>query len=258
VGLFAASLAIGAASSTVKTLTARSGSVKATITYTPAQFLEAKNVRVKITRGGTTAFNKPLSSLSRPTALRARDLNRDGEPEILADFYTGGAHCCNYTLLYRYNGKTYSSIRHIWGDLSYRLKDFNGDGITDFLSGDDRFAYKFTSYAGSAFPIRMWTYHRGTLIDVTRTYPALVAADATTQWKSYLDAEKAPDADPRGILAAWTADQYLLGKKVEALGKLNTLAQQGKLTGDTIWPTGENYVNALKKFLVKLGYAGVG
>jgi hypothetical protein len=30
-----------------------------------------------------------------------RDLDGDGEPEVLVDFYWGGVHCCFYTDVYR-------------------------------------------------------------------------------------------------------------------------------------------------------------
>jgi hypothetical protein len=252
-GLVAAGLATGARSIT-KTLTAHSGSVRVWLSYTPVRFFEASNVRLKITRNGRTAYDRKVSTQSRPTRLRARDLDGMGDPEILADFYTGGAHCCNFTLVYHYSGSTYLSTKHIWGDLDYRLKDLNGDGDPDFLTGDDRFAYRFTSYAGSAFPIRIWTYRGGRLIDVTRGYSGLVTADAASQWRDYLAVEKTQDPDPRGILAAWAADEFMIGNKTDALAKLNALAQQGKLTGDPIWPQGQKYVAALEKFLTKLGY----
>lgn len=34
--------------------------------------------------------------------VKVRDLDADGEPEVLLGLYTGGAHCCFYTLVFRY------------------------------------------------------------------------------------------------------------------------------------------------------------
>ena len=68
---------------------------------------------------------------------------------MLVDFYTGGAHCCFYSVIYRYVGGRYVSSFHFWGDPSYRLVDLNRDGRPDFRSADDRFAYAFSCFACS-------------------------------------------------------------------------------------------------------------
>ena len=57
--------------------------------------------------------------------LRIIDLDGDGEPEVLVDLYTGGAHCCWATLFLRWDGHTYRSMQHLWGDPSYDLSDLD-------------------------------------------------------------------------------------------------------------------------------------
>jgi hypothetical protein len=44
-------------------------------------------------------------------------------------------------------------------------------------------------------------------VDVTRTLPALVAANARRAWRRYR--KPGPEA---GVLAGWCADEYLLGR----------------------------------------------
>ncbi len=101
----------------------------------------------------------------------------------------------------------------MWGDPSYALRDLNGDGVPELVSADDRFAYAFTSYAGSALPVQAWRYRAGHMTDVTRSFPALVRKDAAMLWKGYEQEPTGEDVDVRGVLAAWMADQYLLGQQ---------------------------------------------
>ena len=71
----------------------------ATVTYTERNFLYEK-LRLRITRAGRTELDVPdpaarLPRLARrpPVGRKVRDLD-GGEPEVLVDMYTGGAHCC--------------------------------------------------------------------------------------------------------------------------------------------------------------------
>src|SRR5581483_10268931 len=76
--------------------------------------------------------------------LTIRDLDGDGEPEILVDLYTGGAHCCYWTAILHYDGHTYRGTAELWGDPGYRLQDLDRDGRPELLTNDDRFAYQFS------------------------------------------------------------------------------------------------------------------
>jgi hypothetical protein len=44
----------------------------------------------------------------------ARDLDGDGEPEVVLGLYTGGAHCCYYAEVYRYAKGSYARNRKVW------------------------------------------------------------------------------------------------------------------------------------------------
>src|ERR687891_1121536 len=52
-----------------------------------------------------------------------RDLDGDGESEVVVDVYTGGAHCCTHSLLYRWRpgGERYERTTAAWGNAGYRL-----------------------------------------------------------------------------------------------------------------------------------------
>src|SRR5436190_4683039 len=131
---------------TAKSKTARLGDVEATVSWKPARDFEAKDVRLEIRRSGETALHATLGR-DAPQRIRARDLDGDGEPEVVVDLYTGGAHCCFYSRIYRYAQPSYVALRHDWGDLGYRLRDLDHDGVPELVSADDRFAYAFTAYA---------------------------------------------------------------------------------------------------------------
>jgi len=219
-------LASAAAAVPIRKKTAHLGAVHATITWQPVRFnIEAKRVHFVISRRGRTLVDKKLG-LSVPWALKVRDLDGNGEPEVIADFYTGGAHCCLFSQIYRYTGSRYVPLRHMWGDPSYALRDVDGDGLRELVTADDRFAYAFTSYAGSALPVQAWRYRAGQMADVTRSFPALVRKDAAMLWQE----RTSEDGDVRGVLAAWMADQYLLGQQDAGWTTLQQINAQGGLS----------------------------
>jgi len=159
-------LAAAPADAATKSLTASSGDVEATLSWRTGGIF-VRDIRLQIVRAGLAVFDQQLlddsgePAIDLPQKLRVRDLDGDGEPEVVADLYTNGAHCCLYSLIYRYVASTpaaYHAVLHLWGNVGYRLKDLDGNGLPELESADDRFAYAFTSFAGSGFPIQIWRY----------------------------------------------------------------------------------------------------
>ena len=176
-----------------------------------------------------------------------RDLDANREPEVLLDLYTGGAHCCTYSLIYRYDAakKQYSYIRHDWGNVGYRLEDFDKDTIPEFNSRDDRFAYAFGSYAGSGFPLQIWQYRQGEMLQVTRQYPKLIYSNAYFWWQLFVKNAQDTVEYGRGPLAAYLADKYLLGQGQDGWKRV----QQVYRGSDR-----QQYFTELRSFLQKTGY----
>jgi hypothetical protein len=85
-------------------------------------------------------------------SLRVRDLDGDGEPEVVLDTFSGGAHCCLWARIFAFDGSAYRSITHNFADPGYRIGDIDADGVPEWVSADPRFAYRYTSFAGSWFP----------------------------------------------------------------------------------------------------------
>jgi hypothetical protein len=189
-------------------------------------------------------------------AIAVQDLDGDGEPEILLGFYWGGTHCCWWSRIYHWDAgrSRYATLAHLWGNVGVpRLADLDRDGRTDFVSADNHFAYEFTSFAGSSFPLQIWTYHGGTLIDATRAYPALIAKDADKQWRRYREA--LAEGEVRGFLAAWAADECLLGRCEAALATLRPLSDTFSGPYDESHSgSATAYLLQLRAFLDETGY----
>jgi len=250
---------------------ASSGVVRAELLYRERNF-RYRDVRLKIVRAGKTEYDRPLSRLGcrgcpywRPlldgrAPILVRDLDRDREPEVVLDLFTGGAHCCTYSLILRYvpRAGTYTTGTFQWGNVGYQLVDFGRDGRPELASGDDRFNYAFAAYAASAAPIRIWRYDRGSLVHVTRRFPGPVAAHAARLWSLYLRIRRSTFPEARGILAAYMADEYLLGRQERGWKRLEAARKRGDLgRGPTKdgYPAGQAYLAELRSFLRTTGYA---
>ena len=86
------------------------GNVRATVTF-QGSALYASKVRITIKRAGTAVLklvrvrDSVLWAVDNELTefLNVMDLNGDGEPEILLDLFTGGAHCCSYSRIYQFD-----------------------------------------------------------------------------------------------------------------------------------------------------------
>jgi hypothetical protein len=162
------------------------------------------------------------------SAVKVADLDGDGEPEVLVDVFSGGAHCCLTTRLLSWDGTGYTPTDLDWRDLGYTLKDADGDGRPELVGNDPNFSAAFTAFAGSAFPPLIFHVEHGKLVDVTRAFPQLVRADAATQLKLLRKLKRTDDA--RGVLAAYVADEYLLHKSSVGLRELDRQRTRGAIT----------------------------
>jgi hypothetical protein len=235
---------------------AASPTIHATLTFKKVGY-EYRNVELAIDRNRKHFSRRIGRTYFTPPRLHVRDLDADGESEFWVDTYTGGAHCCFESRFFRYvpARATYARTLHSWADVGYRAKNVDGRDSVELVSADDRFAYIFTDFADSSFPIKLWHFEHGRVLDVTRAFPGLVGHDAKDLWRTYL--ERRDKGDVRGILAAWLADEYLLGRAQQGWGALDAANKRGELVGiDHVWPSGSRYLRALRAFLVKTGYTG--
>lgn len=213
------------------------------------------NPRLRIIRNGEVAFDQALSTefgfcQQDQEKFEIRDLDGDSEPEIILDFYSGGAHCCWFSQIFDYDPaqEQYTAVEHVWGNVGgFQLDDLDDNGIPEFISADDRFAYAFTSYADSAFPPQFWQYRDGEMVDVTREYPDAVYSEAVRLWNRYTAIrDGARSGDIKGVLAAYLATKYLLDQSAEGWSLVRQIYQAGDRT---------QYFAELQQFLEANGYA---
>jgi len=245
---------------------AASGQVHATFAFDEPKEYQYSDLWLTVRRAGQVAFDAPvdIKTCEEPycspagvnqdeDALRVRDLDGDGEPEVLLDVFTGGAHCCSASWLLRWTGASYERSTRQWGNVGYRLSDVDDDGVPEFRSADDRFAYAFASYADSAFPVRVLSYRQGRFLDVTKRHKTLVRSDAKRWKREYR--KRRSGLYFLGVLAAWTADQYVLGNKREAHRFLDAERRAGRLqSAFKAWKSGAAFIRQLKKRLRNWGY----
>jgi hypothetical protein len=252
---------------------AQEGPVHATLTYReglggPLPYFDLK---LAIARSGTIFYEQPVASHycpsgcvpepigsgpSKSSPLAVSDLEGNGEPDVVLELSTGGAHCCTITQVFSLDPgtMTYRLTEHDFGDPGALLTDVAGNGQLEFESADDRFAYEFTSYAYSGLPLQIWRFHEGGFIDVTSEFPKLIAADAKRQLKYFLANRR--QGLGLGFIAAWAGDEYLLGHRTKVASKLAAEARLHHLrSAERITPSGQAFIERLKHFLKKTGYS---
>lgn len=205
--------------------TARFGNTQAELLHSPSPEPGRDSYRLSITRQGKRLLDRVIDTnqipgLYRLMGMEVRDLDGDREPEILLDHFSGGAHCCSSAHIYRYESGQYRLSSHDFGNGGYALRDSDRDGKPEFWSRDDAFAYRFTAYAGSRYPLQVWGYNNGNWQDITRRYGAVLKDHAFGLWRDYQ--EMRPQLSPtpaqielsqiRATLAAYLADKYLLNQ----------------------------------------------
>jgi hypothetical protein len=252
-------------STSASIITAQKQSVKAELSYTKHESPNTwNNLHLWITRQGKRMEapsperfkgDTKISALEKPQ-LNVIDLEGDRDPEVIVTLFTGGAHCCNYSLIYYFNPQAnqYQVLKQKWGNLGFNpkdLKDLDGDGHLELVTVDDRFAYAFSSYVSSYPPILILSYQQGKFINVTRKYPKLVRKNAAEAWESYklnIKSQLLP-SDPgesvRPPLAAYLALKSLLGEKKEGWQRVKAAYNL---------PDRNKFFQELDKFLRENGY----
>jgi hypothetical protein len=222
------------------------GSWRADLTWVERQtFPQYTKLHLKVSDGGRVVIDRPVRLRGQlnapglqPGGLAFRDLDGDGSDELLLDLFTGGAHCCFVEQLVDFSSSPPLTVQKDFGDPGARVASLGGRAV--LLSADDTFAYRFTAYVASGLPVQIWAYGGGRFHDVTRSYPARIARDARSWWSAYVQ-ERRRHADVRGLLAAWAADQALLGRAGSARATIARLEPAG-------------YVRELWRFLASRGY----
>jgi hypothetical protein len=252
---------------------ASSGSVTATFAYAvqPGSFGNTyANETLAITRAGTTAYSKPVVDPSCPCepgmagpksspSLQVVDLDHSGEPNVVLNIYSGGAHCCTIAQVFSYDAASggYAETEHDFADPSFRLEQLGPGGDFRFVTADARFEYQFTSFAESGVPLQIDGLANGAFVDVTRSYPKLISQNARMWWRLFVT-HRSHDAGV-GPISAWAADEENLGRAGFVERTLQRQLRAGHLDNPGVGNRGgAAFVKALGRLLRKLGYTRQG
>jgi hypothetical protein len=195
----------------------------------------------------------PAVGIAGSPVLRVADLEENGSPDVILGLYSGGAHCCYITQVYHYDAtlSTYAVSQRDFADAGARLRKLGGTPV--FVPADDRFAYTFAPFAFSGLPIQIWSFARGRFREVTRRYPAHIAADAARQYAGF--SRYRGRHLGLGFIAAWAADEDLLGPHARVARTLATQRRTGGLASvDGFSKAGGAFVVELRHFLASTGY----
>jgi hypothetical protein len=258
--------------------TASSGAVTAELSYIKRtrgqgefRFVEFRDFRVRILRGGQVLYDKPVgtpceqfctpteSALTRKH-VGLRDLNGDGEPEAIVDLFTGGSSCCVLVLAYGYDAaaNVYRRAKLDTGG-GFVVRDLRGDGLIELVGDDFRFRGLFTCGACGSRPIRIWHYTLTRFEVVTREFPAKIRVHARRMKRIYERVRHRRDAPVfvKGALTPYAADLCLLDRCGAGFRLVRLAIRRGELNRRSdfdVSPHGAAYLRALKRFLRRTGY----
>lgn len=255
---------------------AERGTIVAELSFVVREYRFTRE-RIKIVRAGQIVVDEALPGLPRcdarcerfvgprdPTkggeSIWLRDLDADGELEVVIDMWTGGANCCTFTVVYGLLAGGYTHDSEVWGT-GYRMQRLGNDGRWQFVGVDQRWKYAFTCGACAPLPVRVWQYDAGKVSAVTRDFPAVVRRDARRNFRRYLRVRNHPSrpirSTTRAVLAAWVADQCVLRHCGRGLRVVRAAARRGELGRSyryDLGPYGQAYVRKLKRMLGRFGY----
>jgi hypothetical protein len=236
--------------------TARFGGVSAKLSYLEGSGPGTRNLRIGITQAATNQhYNQPIASSycfkrdrCSPASRRAVHvayLEGNGAIEVIVDLFSGGADCCFIEQVFTPSaalGNTYFVTQRNFGPAGATLTDLGHRGHLDFVSANRAFYCQFTACYASGMPIQIFGFNGLSFTDITRHYPQAIARDASRWWITYRHHERTG----AGALAAWAADEDLLGHSASAAGTLAREVASGHVTA--------GYVAQLQAFLKRHGY----
>ncbi len=193
-------------------------------------------------------------------------------PEVLFSSFTGGAHCCDAVQILTHQPETSS-----WQIVDVGFFDGGLNGVTDpdqsgiykYVTNDNRFLYKYSSYAGSFPPIQIWQLDGLEMRDVSKDpkFFPLHRDRLQDMWQSIKSAT-AEGYEVNGVLAGYVATKAILGEAIPAWELMlkrydqnddwgfeecrGEYDDQGECRGE--WITYNSFPEALRSFLIETDY----
>ena len=94
--------------------------------------------------------------------LTGSDINGDGYPDVVVETYSGGAHCCFGTQVYSLRPDGAALIlQKPESNAGGYFEDLDADGISEFVTYEDSFAYQYCPYAAGVSAKVIMAYDPG-------------------------------------------------------------------------------------------------
>ena len=197
--------------------TLQDGPIQVTVSYAPARpgNLTTENLQYEVAylteQGLNTANLLEAVDAYYFANVSLTDLDSDGVAEVVVQNYSGGAHCCTNTTVHTWQGDQFKTLETGYSDgLGGEFQDLDGDGLSEFVSFDNRFLYRFSSYAGSFPPPFVRTFDKGEFIDSTRQYPEIIRERIARAEAIFTDGSFTGERN--GLLAGYVAMKSLVGE----------------------------------------------
>ncbi len=255
-------LAAAPAAALAATQTASAAIVSATFSYQGSVGPEISDEMLMIERSGQTLYSAPVTSKfctgkipcdpGSGQSVHVVDLEAGGEPDVVLDLFSGGASCCTVEQVFSFDPgtMTYVKAERNFGQTGDKLEDLSDNGLDEFVSADSSFICEFTSCAASAAPIEILAFSDERFTKVTTEYRSLIVSDAG-RWLALF---KRNLRSGTGLIAAWAADEDLLGHSARVKSYLAQQLKENHLKAPPFSPSGKKFIPALNKFLRQHGY----
>lgn len=190
-----------------------------------------------------------------------QDLDNNNPAEVIVKTYSGGAHCCSNFSIYTWQNSQFvkTELAGLDGG-GGEFRDLDGDESPEFITVDQSFLYKFSSYASSFPPSIILKFDQGEFKNVTDQYPDELAKTASQMHKFLLTAKSQNQGNVNGILAGFVAQKLLMGEYREGwdfmLNHYDRNSQWGLEIhqGEAVVGQYPNFPTALQQFLMQRGY----
>lgn len=112
--------------------------------------------------------------------LSGRDVTGEGNPDLVIQTFSGGAHCCFSTVIYDLGATLRKVLETRPSNCGGTLEDLDGDGSMEVVICDDLFAYTYCPFASSPMPRVILKYRAGAgYVPASPDFAALYAEDIT-------------------------------------------------------------------------------
>ncbi|WP_228015930.1 hypothetical protein [Synechocystis salina] len=231
--------------------------------WTPTVTVQWQGQTVAVVEGTEAMFPTALIQIAPMDAVNP-------QPAVIFATYTGGAHCCNEVKIItsQAQGQDWSVVDlGLFNGGPHEAADLDGDGWYEYAEIDNRFLYRFSSYAGSAAPAQILALQNGEVMDVSfEPRFQFIHRENAQSMEKELPEIMGQDWEKNGFLAAYVANKALIGElddgwqtmlkyyDRESDWGLTTCLEYDDQSNCLNEVKYDSYPDALRAFLVETGY----